>query len=82
VILLGDQELGGKECPWPDGELRGGDDDVPRLVRSGAHVELYFHGARKACSAPESRVSLGFQAGAGLTTITRINVVRDATPAR
>jgi hypothetical protein len=82
VILLGEQELGGEERPWPEGELRGGDADVPKLVRSGARAELYFHGAKSAYNAPSSRVSLGFRAGAGPTTVTRIFLRRDVAPAR
>jgi hypothetical protein len=77
AILLDDQELG-ESCAWPEGELRGGDADVAKLVRSGARAELYFHGGKQACSAPKSRVSLGFLAITGMTTIDRIEVEREA----
>jgi hypothetical protein len=82
VILLDTRELGGDECPWPEGELRGGDADVPKLVRSGTRVELYFQGASRACVGPEARVSLGFRAGRGASAIRRIFLARGAAPAR
>lgn len=82
VVLLDDVPLGGENCAWPDGDARGGDADVPTLARKAEHVELRFHGARRACAAPKSRVSLGFTAGAGDSLITRVDVLREAVRAR
>lgn len=82
VVLVGDVRLGGESCAWPDGDARGGDADVPTLARSGGHAELRYHGARQACTAPKTRISLGITAGSGESIITRIDVRREATLAR
>lgn len=81
-VLLGDIELGGDACPWPDGDARDEDALLATLTRAGASAELRFHGGRQACRAPTGRVSLRFRAANGLSVIRRIDVRRRAAPAR
>ena len=81
-VLLGDVELGGSACPWPDGSARDEDALLATLTRAGASAELRFHGGRQACRAPNGRVSLAFRAANGLSVIRRIDVRRRAAPAR
>jgi hypothetical protein len=80
-VLLGETELGGEACPWPDGDARDEDALIATVARVGASAELRFHGGRAACAAPQGRSSLRFQAGAGVSVIRRIDVRREAAPA-
>jgi len=82
VVLLGDVELGGDACPWPDGDARDEDALVATVTRAGASAELRFHGARQPCPAPNGRVSLAFRAAGGVSVIRRVDVRRQAAPAR
>jgi hypothetical protein len=81
-VLLGDVELGGDACPWPDGDARDEDALVATVTRAGASAELRFHGGRHACPAPDGRISLGFRAADGVSVIRRVDVRRRATPGR
>lgn len=82
IVLLGETELGGADCPWPDGDARDDDARVATLARVGDSAELRFHGGRTACPAPNGRLSLRFRAGAGVSVIRRIDVRREAAAAR
>ncbi len=76
VVVLGDTQLGGADCPWPDGAETGGDVDLPTILRRGAEAELRFHGGRQACRVAAGRVPLGVRAGSDVTVITALDVER------
>ena len=77
-VLLGETELGGSACPWPDGKSSGGDFDLPTVLRSGARAELLFHGAGRACQVEGGRLELALRAGDGVSVITQLDVQRGA----
>jgi hypothetical protein len=77
-VLLGDVELGGAACPWPDGGVRDEEAMVATVRRIGASAELRFRGGRQACAARSGRVTLGFRAAAGASVIRRVDVRRQA----
>jgi hypothetical protein len=78
VVLLGDTPLGGAECPWPDGTARGGDADLPTIVRQKGRAQLLFHGEGRSCPVAEGRVSLALRAGDGVTLVQQLDVTRSA----
>jgi hypothetical protein len=80
VVLLGDAELGGRACPWPSGERRGGDFDWPILVRSGSRAQLRFHGETADCDAPSGRVTVALRAGPSPCEVSELAVLRTAEP--
>jgi hypothetical protein len=82
VVVLGDVELGGSACPWPQGAERTGDAAVPSLVRRGAKVELRYQGARDTCTVPTGRLPLALRAGDGGSVITELEVLRGALETR
>jgi hypothetical protein len=81
-VVLGDVELGGDACPWPDAGPADEEVSVATVRRAGASAELAFRGARRACAAPSGRISLGFRAAAGVSVIRRVDVRRQAASLR
>jgi hypothetical protein len=77
-VLLGETELGGVACPWPDGTRRGADFELPTVRRSGMRAELLFHGGGQACQVENGRLQLALRAGDGVSTITELDVQRGA----
>lgn len=75
-VVLGDVELGAGYCPWPAGDARGGDADVPTVVRRGTRAELRYRGASRPCSVPGERASIALRAGAGTSVVTELVVQR------
>lgn len=78
VVLLGDTPLGGRDCPWPDGAARGGDADLPTIVRQKSRAQLRFHGGARSCQVAEGRVGLGLRASDGVTVVQQLDVTRSA----
>jgi hypothetical protein len=77
-VLLGETELGGAACPWPDGNKSGADFDLPTVLRSGARAELLFHGGGRACQVENGRLQLALRAGDGVSIVTQLDVQRGA----
>jgi hypothetical protein len=75
-VLLGTAELGGPECPWPDGDARGGDFDLPSVIRHDGRATLLFHGGIQTCRVPAGRLELGLRARDGESVIERLDVQR------
>jgi hypothetical protein len=77
-VLLGIATLGGAECPWPDGVERGGDFELPTVVRQGNRAQLLFHGGAQACPVEAGRLELGLRARNGVSVIQQLDVLRGA----
>lgn len=77
-VRLGIATLGGAECPWPAGAERGGDFELPTVVRQGNRAQLQFHGGTQACPVESGRLELGVLAGDGVSVIQQLDVLRGA----
>jgi hypothetical protein len=75
VVLLGDRELGGEACPWPDARFT--PPDWPKVVRRGARAELILSGRATSCEVGTGRLSLALRAGARPSTVTALELERD-----
>ena len=80
VVLLGSTPLGSADCPWPDGEARGGDAEYPTVVRQSGRAQLLFHGGARSCSVATGRLSLALQAGSEVSVVEQLDVERSADP--
>ena len=78
VVLLGTTALGGADCPWPDGDARGGDADLPTIVRQDSRAQLLFHGGGRSCPVATGRLSLALRAGDGVSVVKQLDVARSA----
>ncbi|HEX2874634.1 MAG TPA: hypothetical protein VHP33_25450 [Polyangiaceae bacterium] len=78
VVVLGDTPLGGADCPWPEGDARGGDADLPTIVRKNGRAQLRFHGEGQSCAVAEGRVTLALRAGDDVTVVRQLDVTRSA----
>jgi hypothetical protein len=78
VVVLGIATLGAADCPWPDGTGRGGDFDVPTVIRQEDRAELLFHGGARACPVQNGRLELGLRAGDGESVVQQLDVLRRA----
>ncbi len=78
VVVLGDTPLGGSACPWPDGEARGGDADLPTIVRQKGRAQLLFHGGGRTCAVSDGRLGLALRAGDAVTVVQQLDVARSA----
>jgi hypothetical protein len=79
LVLLGRRELGGADCPWPDGAARGGEYELPRVVRQGNRAILLLHGATRACDVESGRLTLALRAGDGVSVVAELDVKRGVT---
>jgi hypothetical protein len=77
-IVLGNVEVGGAGCAWPEGTRPGGSTGEAELRRRGSELELRYGGRARSCAGPEGRVSLGLRAGASSSVVTELRVVRGA----
>lgn len=80
VVMLGDTPLGGADCPWPDGNARGSQADLPTIVRKKSRAQLLFHGEGQSCAVAEGRVTLALRAGDEVTVVQQLDVTRSAEP--
>lgn len=79
-VQLGPTALGGDDCPWPDGEARGGDADLPTVVRRGGRAQLRFHGARSAtCAVGDGRLTVALVAGERASVVEQLEIARGST---
>lgn len=78
-LLLGATELGGRDCPWPDG---GEDATLAVIARQGTRAELRFAGARRTCTLTRERVTIAVATGSERSVIGRIDVQRAVQAAR
>lgn len=78
VVMLGSTALGGADCPWPDGDLLGGDFELPTVVRHGARANLRFHGGARACPVAAGRLGVALRAGSGRGVVRQLDVQRGA----
>jgi hypothetical protein len=76
LLLLGDTQLGGADCPWPAGNAVGGDFDLPTVVRQGGRAQLLFQGGHQSCPVATGRLELGLRASEGESVIQRLDVQR------
>lgn len=76
LVLLGDTALGGAACPWPTGAARGGDFDLPTVVRHEGRAELLFQGGHRSCQVATGRLQLGLRANEGQTVVKQLDVRR------
>jgi hypothetical protein len=77
IVLLGDTQLGGLACPWPDDGASGGDFELATVARRKAHAELGFHGGKAACNVETGRLSLGLRAGSAKAIVQQMDVTRE-----
>lgn len=80
LVLLGASALGGADCPWPDGPARGGDFELPSIVRRGERAVLRFHGGSQTCAVQSGRLSLALRAGDGVSLVTQLDLERGEAP--
>jgi hypothetical protein len=78
LVQLGIATLGNAECPWPDGAQRGGDFELPTVIRRGNRAQLLFHGGAQTCPVETGRLELGLRASVGVSVIQRLDVQRGA----
>lgn len=79
LVLLGPSELGGSDCPWPDGDTRGGDADVAIVVRQGERAQLRYHGAESnTCAVGSGRLTLSLRAGRSRSVVKQLDIDRGA----
>jgi hypothetical protein len=78
LVQMGIATLGNAECPWPDGAQRGGDFELPTVIRQGNRAQLLFHGGSQACPVETGRLELGLRAGSGVSVIQQLDVLRGA----
>jgi len=76
LVVLGDTALGGPACPWPAGNARGGDFDLPTVVRHEGRAELLFQGGHRSCQVATGRLELGLRANGGQTVVKQLDVRR------
>jgi hypothetical protein len=73
-VFLGPTELGGDDCPWPDGD----GDGRPTIVRRGTQAVLRHHGGISAvCDVDAGRLPLGVAAGPEGSVLLELEVARD-----
>lgn len=73
-VFLGDTELGGDACPWPDGD----GNERPTVERRGTRAVLRHHGAISApCEVEAGRLSLGLAAGPRGSVVLELEIARD-----
>lgn len=75
VVLLGESELGGEACPWPDARFN--PPGWPKIVRRGARAELLVGGRATSCDVGAGRLSLALRAGTRPSTVTELELERD-----
>lgn len=75
-VLLGTTPLGGTDCPWPAGSARGGDFDLPTVVRHDGRAVLLFQGESRSCPVPPRRLDLGLRRGDGPCVVEQLDVAR------
>jgi hypothetical protein len=80
LVVLGESLLGGSDCPWPDAERRGGDFELPQVLRSKTRAVLRLYGGETSCTVAAGRLTLGLRAAAGETVLTALDVVRGIEP--
>jgi hypothetical protein len=74
LILIGSNELGGNDCPWPSAT----DEGVFRLRRRGTQVTLIGSRERTCSLAEDARVPVGFRANGGPVQLRRVSISRGA----
>ena len=75
LVLLGDVELGGPGCAWPE---PGAAPEALRVLRRGSGVILIRGGAQRTCEAREGRLPIGLkQGGAEPSVVTTITIRRE-----
>jgi hypothetical protein len=62
LVLLGDSELGGPGCPWPEPGTASA--ESLRVLRRGTGVLLIRAGQQRTCEAPEGRLPVGIKQAA------------------
>jgi hypothetical protein len=75
-VLLGPTPLGGLNCPWPEGNERGGSFDLPTVVRQAGLAQLLFHGGNRSCQVLTGRLELGLRAGDEASVVEQLDVQR------
>lgn len=79
-VLLGATPLGGDQCPWPTGDARGGDFDLPTIARHGRQAVLLFQGKSRSCPVETGRLQLGLRGGDGPSVVEQLDVLRVVEP--
>jgi hypothetical protein len=78
LVLLGLTTLGGSDCPWPEGDERGGDFELPTVIRRANRAELLFHGGAQVCPVESGRLELGLRASDGESIVQQLDILRGA----
>jgi hypothetical protein len=75
LVLLGNTELGGPACPWPE---PGAVPERLRVLRRGSGVIIIRGGAQRTCEAPEGHLPIGLkQGGVEPSVVTELTVRRE-----
>jgi hypothetical protein len=78
LVLLGNTELGGPACPWPE---PGAAPERLRVLRRGSGVIIIRGGLQRTCEAAEGRLSIGLkQGGAEPSILSELVIRRDIQP--
>ncbi len=77
LVLLGDSELGGERCPWPEAAFTA--PNWPQIARRGTRADLYVGGERRTCEVSAGRLPVALRAGKRESRVRELSVKRDAT---
>jgi len=79
IVRLGQTELGGPDCPWPEGEAGGSEPDIAVIVRRGERAQLRYRGAESGtCSVASGRLTLSLRAGRSRSVVKQLDIDRGA----